>query len=661
MLNRLPALVRFLFALIAIDLVVFTAFRGAFWAAFHQALANASWADLLKALYLGFKFDLRLALLLCLPLALLGWIAPFNPARRRAARIAWLGVLAFAHCVVLLAYFVDFGHYAYVRVRLNASLVDHLTPVGVAARVAWETYPILPGVLGLALLTGAYTWVASRAARLTLAPAANPLGKWTRRATVAVLAALTILGIWGKWSWYPLRWSEAYFSASEAVAALALNPVLFLADTAENRTAPYDEDKVREHYAYTASLLGVKAPDSGELDFARYVTPQRKPAAQYNLVVIHLESFAAFKSGTFGNRLNATPHFDAIAKDGLLFTNFFVPEVPTARSVFEMLTGVPDVNPTTTASRNPLIVNQHTLVNALEGYEKYYFLGGSATWGNIRGLFAHNIPGLHIFEEGDYDAPQVDGWGVSDVVLFDKAHKTLHDEKKPFFAFIQTAGNHRPYTIPDDHPGFELARVDAAALAENGFDGLAAYNGMRYLDFSLGSFFAKAREAPWFRNTVFVMYGDHGNPSTQQTPWEQLLLTGYHVPCVIYAPGLVKGGRHIDFTASLTDSLPTALSLIGVPYLNTGLGRDVLDLGPGDRHFSLIGFTGVLDDEFYFRLDPGGPRLFRYRSEKGAEDVHERFPEKVAELQRLQEALYETSKYMLYHNPARPHAPGGVR
>ncbi len=660
MFNRLPGLARFILALTAINLVVFAALRVVFWAAFQEALANASWADLLKALYLGFKFDLRLALLLCLPLALLGWIALFDPARRRAARIAWLAYLATAQCVVLLAYFVDFGHYAYARVRLNASFLDHLTPVGVAARVAWETYPILPGVLGIALLTFAYAWVAGRAARRTLAPAANPLGKWARRATVTVFAALYVLGIWGKWSWYPLRWSEAYFSASEAVAALALNPVLFLSDTAENRTAPYDEGKVREHYAYTASLLRIKTPDSGELDFARYVTPTRKPAARYNLVVIHLESFAAFKSGTFGNRLNATPHFDAIAKDGLLFTNFFVPEVPTARSVFEMLTGIPDVNPTTTASRNPLVVNQHTLVNALEGYEKYYFLGGSATWGNIRGLFAHNIPGLHIFEEGDYDAPQVDGWGVSDVVLFDKAHRAFRDETKPFFAFIQTAGNHRPYSIPEDHPGFELAQVDAAALAENGFDGIAAYNGLRYLDFSLGAFFAKAREAPYFKNTVFLMYGDHGNPSTQQTPWEQLLLTGYHVPCVIYAPGLVKGGRRIDFTASLPDSLPTALSLIGVPYLNTALGRDLLDLGPGDRHFSLIGHTGVLDDEFYFRLDPGGPRLFRYRSEKGAEDVHERFPEKVAELQRLQQALYETSKYMLYHNPARAHAPDGT-
>src|SRR5207249_10193411 len=96
---------------------------------------------------------------------------------------------------------------------------------------------------------------------------------------------------------------------------------------------------------------------------------------------------------------------------------------------------------------------------------------------------------------------------------------------------------------------------------------------------------------------------------------DALPISGYHVPCVIYAPGLVEGGRHIDFTASLPDSLPTALSLIGVAYLNTALGRDLLDLGPGDRHFSLIGSNGVLDDEFYFRLDPGGPRLFRYRSE----------------------------------------------
>jgi len=661
MLNRLPALARFLLALVAINLLVFEAFRAVFWVAFRDTLAGAPGGDLAKAVYLGTKFDLRLALLLLLPLALLGWIPFFDPARRRAARIGWLAYLALAECVLLLLYFVDFGHYAWLRVRLNASLIDHLTPVGVAAQVAWETYPVLTGTLALALLTGAYTWVAQRAARRTLLPSANPLPKWPKRAAVAALAVLFVAGIWGKWSRYPLRWSEAYFSSSEAVAALALNPVLFLTDTAENRNLPYDADKVREHYATTAALLGITSPDPDRLDFARYVTPPRKLAARYNLVVIHLESFAAFKSGIFGNPLNATPYFDAIAKQGLLFTHFFVPEVPTPRSVFEMLTGIPDVNGATTASRNPLVVNQHTLVNALEGYEKYYFLGGSATWGNIRGLFTHNIPGLHVFEEGDYDAPQVDGWGVSDVVLFDKAEKTLSGQKQPFFAFIQTSGNHRPFGIPDDHPGFELAGADEAKLAENGFDGLPAYNGMRYLDFALGSFFAKVKDSPAFRNTVFFMYGDHGNPSTRETPWQKLLLTGYHVPCVIYAPGLVKAGTRIDFTASLPDALPTALGLIGIPYLNTALGRDLLDLGPAGRHFSLIGLDGVLDDEFYLRTGPGGSYLFRYRSESGAEDVHERYPEKVAEMKRLQEALYETSKYLLYHNPPRPHAAAAGR
>jgi phosphoglycerol transferase MdoB-like AlkP superfamily enzyme len=298
-------------------------------------------------------------------------------------------------------------------------------------------------------------------------------------------------------------------------------------------------------------------------------------------------------------------------------------------------------------------------VNALAGYEKFYFLGGSATWGNIRGLFAHNIPGLHIYEEGDYSAPQEDTWGVSDIVLFEKAHQAFNDQKKPFFAFIQTAGNHRPYTIPKNKHGFELAELDGKALKDNGFDGLAAYNGLRFLDYSLESFFAQARAAPYFQNTVFVMYGDHGNPSANQTPWEKLGLTGYHVPLVIYAPGLIKQGRRIDFTAGLPDSLPTYLSLLGIPHLNTGLGRDLLALGPKDRHFSLIGEHGVLDDEFFLRLDPGGAHLYRYRAPAATQDVQAQYPQKVAELRRLHEALYETSKYMLYHNPARAHAPIG--
>jgi len=98
------------------------------------------------------------------------------------------------------------------------------------------------------------------------------------------------------------------------------------------------------------------------------------------------------------------------------------------------------------------------------------------------------------------------------VVLFEKSRRGAPQGEKAVLCFVQTAGNHRPFTIPAITRGFDLAQVDDAALRENGFDSLEAYNGMRYLDFSLESFFAKARKAPYFRNTVFVMYGDHGNP-----------------------------------------------------------------------------------------------------------------------------------------------------
>ena len=92
----------------------------------------------------------------------------------------------------------------------------------------------------------------------------------------------------------------------------------------------------------------------------------------------------------------------------------------------------------------------------------------------------------------------------------------------------------------------------------------------------------------------------------------------------------------------------------------TGIGRDLFSLGPKDPRFSLLWDSAILDDEFMLRLDPGGARLFRYRSQSGAEDVHDRYPAKVAELTRLHEAVFQTARYMLYNNPARPHTPDGA-
>ena len=84
------------------------------------------------------------------------------------------------------------------------------------------------------------------------------------------------------------------------------------------------------------------------------------------------------------------------------------------------------------------------------------------------------------------------------------------------------------------------------------------------------------------------------------------------------------------------------------PHVEALRGGGIVDAG---RAAALAAALHAITDE----IRSGS--FASYARGSGAEDVHERYPEKVAELQRLQEALYETSKYLLYHNPARPHVP----
>ena len=470
--RRLPGRVRFALVVIGINMVIFTAFRVIFWALFRSSAPEAQPSALLWAWYLGFKFDLRLSLLICLPVVALSWIPGLNVLRSSRARWMWLVYFSAMAAFLILTYFVDLGHYDYLHERLNANAVDYLLAPMIALQFVWETYPVIPALLILGLIAIGYGWIVHRFAYRELRQIGIPLARWAQVVCFIVALILYGFGLYGKWSRYPLRWSEAYFSTNPFVSALALNPVLFFFDTREFKTLRFDAKEVRKHYDLVADLLEVDNPDRASLDFSRYVVPEKKLPGRPNIVFIQLESFAGFKVGILGNAINPSPYFDEIARKSLLFTNFFITRPPTARAVFTVMFGTPDVNTPHSASRNPLVVRQHTLVNALQGYKKMYFLGGSATWGNIRAILAHNLDDFEIYEEGDFSTPPDDVWGISDLHLFEEANQVLRNQEKPFFALIQTAGNHRPYTIPKDKRGFELVEVEDEKLKENGFESL---------------------------------------------------------------------------------------------------------------------------------------------------------------------------------------------
>ena len=135
----------------------------------------------------------------------------------------------------------------------------------------------------------------------------------------------------------------------------------------------------------------------------------------------------------WGNPLNTTPFFNELCENGVFFNHCFTPTWGTARGVWCTITGIPDVETPRTASRNMAMVSQHSIMNDFDGYEKFYFIGGSTSWANIRGLLKNNIDSLHLYEGDDYKSPKVDVWGISDKNLFLEANDVLKQQQQAFY------------------------------------------------------------------------------------------------------------------------------------------------------------------------------------------------------------------------------------
>src|SRR5690606_15035802 len=142
------------------------------------------------------------------------------------------------------------------------------------------------------------------------------------------------------------------------------------------------------------------------------------------------------------------------------------------------MSGVPDVSRSETATRNPLITKQRSLINDLPGYHKLYTIGGNSGWANMNALVRQSIDGVQLYEEGYWKSKNVDVWGISDLDLFKETDQLLRalPDDEPFFAYIQTAGNHRPFTIPAENDGFEVIDRPLAEVQAAGSRSVEQYN-----------------------------------------------------------------------------------------------------------------------------------------------------------------------------------------
>ncbi|HEY4291026.1 MAG TPA: sulfatase-like hydrolase/transferase [Puia sp.] len=629
-----------------------------------------SFGAVFSSFVLGIRYDLRYVGILEVIILLAGAIPALDLFRSKAGRRLVLGLTGVGAAGIVFFYSVDFAHYSYLSQRLNASVLNYLTDAGISVNMVWQTYP----VIRIILLIVAGTWLGRRGVRAIYEriqrSVAGEAGKKARISWFVVSFLVLGLAIFGRIGQYPLRWSDAFTLGSDYQANLSLNPFQSFFSSLKFRHSVFDEAKVKEakpalapYFGWdsTVSVSGATGLPAGLC--ARRVVPRPGTlTSRPNVVVVICESYSAYKSSMWGNPLNTTPFFNGLCQQGIFFDHCFTPSYGTARGVWAVVTGIPDVAAaTTTSSRNPAAVDQHTIINDFSGYEKLYFIGGSTSWANIRGLLTNNIRGLHLYEQENYSSPKIDVWGISDKNLFLEANKVLKQQQGPFFAIIQTADNHRPYTIPqEDRPIFHPRTVPEDSLRRYGFESNEEMNAFRYTDFGYETFIRAASREKYFDNTVFLFVGDHGIPGDAgdlfPRAWTDQRLTSEHVPLLIYAPKLLRAQR-LTGDCSQVDVLPTLAGLCDIPYDNTTLGRDLLDSAQyRGKEMSFIydpdaGNIGVVKGGYFYRrgLKTGKEEMVSVVGNEPPPAGMIKGPVG-QEMKKLSEGMYELSRYMLLQN-----------
>ncbi len=661
---KVPRLLRFLSVFVLAMTSLLVVLHLAFWLVYEDPDAPLSSYDFWHGLWLGSRFDLRIALVMILPIFFLGWIKWLNPFYSRYTKYLWLSYLTLMFSVIGLFYIVDFGHYAYLGLRLDATALRFAENPLISAQMVVESYPVVWITLAYLASIALFVFLLNRLYERCKKESTPEYKLWKYALIGFVSLFIVTLGVMSKFSQYPLRWSEAAFSGHPFAAQFTYNPVHYFFDTLKNGGVIYNKKEVLENYELMAEFLGVKEKDKESLNYQRDALPAFEWEKKPNVVVVIVESFATYKTSVSNNILDPTPEFKKLADEGYFFKNFFTPSTGTARSIFTTITSMPDIEKRGTSSRNPLIVNQHSIANDFEGYEKSYFIGGSASWGNIRGILTKNIDGLQLYEEGSYSSPINDVWGISDIDLFREANDVLKETKKPFLAFIQTSGNHRPYTIPNETYGFETVELDEEKVRQNGFESNEEYNAYRLMDYSIGHFIKLAKEAGYANDTVFVFWGDHGlngscGPHASRCDnYSELNLGSHRVPFVLWAPGYIKEPKVFDTPASEVDALASIASFSGQRYRATTLGRDLFDPQYDDKRYSFTVLhsnplqIGLVSDKYWFKMYEDGTdaHLYAINSDTPRVDVSESDLQEKEKMKNLTKAMHKTVQYMLHHN-----------
>lgn len=582
-------------------LIIFTSLRA--------ILLAVNWPDLpqhvipiVKSFVIGFRMDLAVIFVLSLPFVFYAALMPdrFFQNKWHLRAIEGLYIAGLFAFIFLNA--ADYFFFDEFNSRFNYIAIDYLfsSPTEVVGNI-WASYPVLVVVFVVGLLT----YLLHRPLHPIFDAWANePLSWRTRLAAPPVMVLVT-----------------AFFLKTVGISMVSTDPNRIMGEVGSNGFYTFgyalltDDMNYHDYYQtigeqeafarvrsriFSTNDRALNRPDNPLL---RRV-PARKGLGKINVVIILEESLGAkFSAKLRGHPLNLTPMLDRLMPKSLVFTRFYSTGTRTVRGLEAVLASFPPI-PGASIVKRPHPHRVATLARTLKaaGYETLFIYGGRGMFDNMKG-FALNNGFDRFIEQSDFPTSTFSTvWGVCDEDTFSKSLETfdrLHAEKKPFFATILTVSNHKPYTYPK-------GRIDLDP------DQHSRDHAVKYADWALGQFFEKAPSHAFFKNTLFVVLGDHG---ARVYGADFIPIESYEVPMIMYAPSLLPQARAIDTVGSSMDVAPTILGLMGLAYDSTFFGRDLLTITP-EKGYALVQHdrdVGLFDGEQLAVLSaPKTVRAYRF-------------------------------------------------
>ena len=650
-------------------MLVYSLLRVALLAYNREQLGGTTTDMLIEAFGNGLRFDLRLAVFACIPLLL---AVPSLRAMNGGRRFFRLWLTAFASLTLFLSV-VELDFYREFNQRLNSLVFQYLKedPKTVLSML-WYGFPVLRYLLVWAIATLLLNWIfawldrrtRNRSRSATTARPTRSVAFVARLGVFILCVLLAVIAVRGTLrQGPPLRWGDAFTTESTFANQLGLNGTLTLIDAAKSQWSDQRDNIWKSNLPSTQALEIVRhlllteydtLVDSANAAVLRDYTPPTDGVMPVrNVVVILMESFAGKHVGILGGKGDITPYFDRLATEGLLFTRFFANGTHTHQGTFATLACFPNLPGFEYLMQTPEGSHDFSGLPQLlgaRGFDNLYVYNGDFAWDNQSGFFGRQ--GVSNFiGRFDYKNPVVfdPTWGVSDQDMFDRAAEELAKRPtgKPFYAILQTLSNHTPYALPEKLP------VDLVT----GFGSLDTHlTAMRYSDWALGRFFEKVSKEAFFKETLFVVVGDHGFGGGEQLT--EMNLARFNVPLLLIAPGIQeKFGKTRDIVGTQVDIVPTIMGRLGGTTRHQCWGRDLLALPPEDQGFGVIKPSGndqtvaiLSDDKIVVQSKSKALQSYAYRLWKNPEaDLLKNDPKEEA-LRQEMDAYIQTATRSLLDN-----------